>query len=110
MHREQGDIPHSTSRFSDLGLAPLLLDILNKKNIEHPTPIQHQAIPPVLTGKDIIGIAQTGTGKTWAFGLPMLQRLAQGKGRGLILVPTRELAYQVEESLASFAQAFRIGT
>lgn len=65
----------------------------------HPTPIQQKAIPLALEGQDVIGIAQTGTGKTLAFGIPMLQRLAQKKGRGLILVPTRELAYQVHQSL-----------
>lgn len=64
-----------------------------------PTPIQQKAIPLALEGQDVIGIAQTGTGKTLAFGVPMLQRLAQRKGRGLILVPTRELAAQVYQSL-----------
>ena len=98
------------STFQELGLAPGFLQILEKGNFSVPTPIQHQAIPIALQGKDIIGIAQTGTGKTWAFGLPMLQRLAQEPGRALIVVPTRELAYQVEESLSRFAPAFHIGT
>ena len=57
-----------------------------------PTPIQQKAIPLAVAGQDVIGVAQTGTGKTLAFGVPMIQRLAQTKGRGLILVPTRELA------------------
>ena len=83
------------STFQELGLAPGFLHILEKKGFATPTPIQHQAIPIALQGKDIIGIAQTGTGKTWAFGMPMLQRLAQSGGRGLVIVPTRELAYHV---------------
>lgn len=92
-----------------LGLAPALLQVLTKMNIAEPTPIQRKAIPLALDGKDIMGIAQTGTGKTWAFGLPLLQRLAQHGGRALIVLPTRELAYQVEESLRPFAQMVGIG-
>lgn len=68
-----------------------------------PTPIQQQSIPPAIEGKDIVGIAQTGTGKTMAFGIPMMQQLANGKGRGLVVVPTRELAAQVEQSLRMFS-------
>ena len=63
-----------------------------------PTPIQYKAIPIAIEGKDIIGVAQTGTGKTLAFAIPVIQRLAQQKGRCLILVPTRELALQVDET------------
>lgn len=85
--------------FSNLGIAPNLLQILNRLHFTDPTPIQHQAIPAALEGKDIVGIAQTGTGKTLAFGLPMLQRLGTQKGQGLILLPTRELALQVDEAL-----------
>ncbi|HLC75878.1 MAG TPA: DEAD/DEAH box helicase [Candidatus Peribacterales bacterium] len=81
-----------------------------KKGFAVPTPIQQQSIPSAIEGKDIVGIAQTGTGKTFAFGIPMLQRLSQGKGRGLVVVPTRELAYQVEESLRIFAQPLGIRT
>ncbi len=102
--------PHRTSQFADLGIAPLILEVLGKRGITTPTPIQHQAIPAALAGKDIVGIAQTGTGKTWAFGIPLLQRLAQGRERALILVPTRELAAQVEEALAVFAPALHIRT
>lgn len=83
--------------FNNLGLAERLLNILAKNNYTQPTPIQHQSIPAILEGKDIIGIAQTGTGKTLAFGLPTIQRLAQTQGQALILVPTRELALQVDE-------------
>ncbi len=80
----------STLNFYGLGIAPQILESLQKLGFKHPTPIQHKAIPIGLEGKDMIGIAQTGTGKTMAFGIPMIQRLAGGKGRGLILVPTRE--------------------
>lgn len=91
-----------------LGIAPAVLKVLDSKSIHIPTPIQHQTIPSAIQGKDIVGIAQTGTGKTFAFGLPMLQRLAPGKGRGLVLVPTRELAYQVEDSLRPYASVLGI--
>jgi ATP-dependent RNA helicase RhlE len=86
-------------RFHDLGIGEKILSILEKEGFDTPTPIQHQVIPGALEGKDVIGIAQTGTGKTFAFGIPMIQRLAIHKGQGLILVPTRELALQVEQSL-----------
>lgn len=85
--------------FAQLGIAPNLLQILGRLKFVQPTPIQHQAIPTALSGKDLVGIAQTGTGKTLAFGLPMLQRLGTQKGQGLILLPTRELAIQVDEVL-----------
>ncbi len=85
--------------FSGLGIAPNILDILEKLNFTVPTPIQHESIPSCVEGKDLIGIAQTGTGKTLAFGIPMIQHMLQGKKNGLILLPTRELALQVEESL-----------
>ena len=99
-----------SSSFKDMGVNAALLKILDQRGIDTPTPIQHQAIPLAIEGKDLIGIAQTGTGKTFAFGLPMLQRLAEGKKRGLILLPTRELAYQVEEALKPFASALGIRT
>lgn len=97
--------PAAQSGFSELGIAPTLLDILAKLQFAIPTPIQHQAIPVAMTGSDVIGIAQTGTGKTLAFGIPMIQRLAQFKGRGLVILPTRELALQVEESLKTIGGA-----
>ena len=97
--------------FYGLGIAPQLIDTLAQMKFKTATPIQHQAIPIALEGKDIIGIAQTGTGKTLAFALPIIQRLAQdNKGRALILVPTRELAFQVEESVLKIAYALRIRT
>ncbi|MBU1911267.1 DEAD/DEAH box helicase [Patescibacteria group bacterium] len=96
--------------FREIGIIPALLKILDANSITRPTPIQHQAIGMVLEGKDMIGIAQTGTGKTFAFGLPMLQQLAAGKKRGLIILPTRELAYQVEDALKPYANALGIKT
>jgi ATP-dependent RNA helicase RhlE len=68
--------------FHGLGIAPGLLEILEKLHYLRPTPIQEQAIPVATQGKDMVGIAQTGTGKTLAFGVPMIQRLAQVRGRG----------------------------
>jgi ATP-dependent RNA helicase RhlE len=89
----------STPGFSGLGISPQILAILERLHFKIPTPIQHQSIPAGLEGKDIIGIAQTGTGKTLAFGIPLIQRLQTIRGRGLILLPTRELALQVEETI-----------
>jgi ATP-dependent RNA helicase RhlE len=100
----------TTDGFYGLGLAPKLLEILKKNNFTTPTPIQQQAIPIALAGKDLMGIAQTGTGKTLAFGLPMLQRLAQLKGRGLIVVPTRELALQVDQAMESIGKTLGLKT
>jgi ATP-dependent RNA helicase RhlE len=92
------------SGFYGLGIAPQFLETLRHLKFHTPTPIQQRAIPIALEGKDLVGLAQTGTGKTMAFGIPMLQRLAQTEGaRGLILVPTRELAVQVHQSLAKLA-------
>ncbi len=89
----------NTGRFSDLGIGKNFLAILSQKEFKTPTPIQRQVIPSALEGKDVVGIAQTGTGKTLAFGIPMIQRLALNKGQGLVLVPTRELALQVAQAL-----------
>ncbi len=101
---------HPAKTFHGLGLAPSLLTLLDRMKLTTPTPIQLQAIPPAIEGKDVVGIAQTGTGKTFAFGLPMIQRLAQTKVRGLILLPTRELALQVEESLKQIGQGLGLRT
>ncbi len=92
--------------FYDLGIAPKLLGVLERLKFVSPTPIQHKAIPMGIEGKDIVGIAQTGTGKTLAFGIPVLQRLASIQGRALILVPTRELALQVDEVLQQILHPF----
>lgn len=93
---------HTTSPlepgFYGLGIAPKLLEILWKNDYKEPTPIQRQSIPIAVEGTDMIGVAQTGTGKTLAYCIPMIQRLAQIKGRGLILLPTRELALQADET------------
>ncbi len=96
--------------FYSLTIAPKLLQILDKNKYTKPTPIQAQAIPVAIAGNDVIGIAQTGTGKTLAFGIPMLQRLASHKGRGLVVLPTRELALQVEESLHKIGSGLGLKT
>lgn len=98
------------SGFSSLGLAPSILAVLDRLKFTTPTPIQEKAIPVALSGSDVVGIAQTGTGKTLAFSLPMLQRIAKTKQQGLVLLPTRELALQVEESLLRVAQSFGVRT
>src|SRR5262245_55720669 len=87
------------STFYGLGIAPNILDTLERLKFKVPTPIQERAIPVALEGKDVLGIAQTGTGKTLAFGIPLAQKLAQTGGRALVLVPTRELALQVDETM-----------
>ncbi|KAF1691599.1 DEAD/DEAH box helicase [Pseudoxanthomonas koreensis] len=103
--------------FESLGLAPFLLRALAEQGYETPTPIQQQAIPLALDGHDLLAGAQTGTGKTAAFGLPLLQHLgtspqAVGHGprkpRALVLAPTRELATQVHESLRDYSKYLRI--
>ncbi|OGS19468.1 MAG: hypothetical protein A2219_07720 [Elusimicrobia bacterium RIFOXYA2_FULL_50_26] len=96
--------------FYGLGIAPGLLEALDSLKFSVPTPIQHKAIPIAVAGSDVIGIAQTGTGKTIAFTVPMIQRLHQKKGRGLVLVPTRELAIQVNETVEKLAKPFNMLT
>ncbi|HPG08859.1 MAG TPA: DEAD/DEAH box helicase [Saprospiraceae bacterium] len=96
--------------FSDLKLSKPLLHALTQKGYSTPTPIQQQAIPKILEGKDLFGCAQTGTGKTAAFALPILQLLAQSPTnnrrniRALILAPTRELALQIHENIVEYAR------
>lgn len=87
-----------------------IVKALSSLGLEDATPIQAKAIPPALKGQDIIGIAQTGTGKTLAFTIPMLERLSLLKGRGLVVVPTRELAAQVAESIKKLGQSFSLRT
>ncbi|OGH71541.1 MAG: hypothetical protein A2921_02500 [Candidatus Magasanikbacteria bacterium RIFCSPLOWO2_01_FULL_43_20b] len=96
--------------FNNLGIATNLLAILAKQNFTSPTPIQRQCIPSALSGKDIVGIAQTGTGKTLAFAIPMIQKLAAHQGQGLILLPTRELALQVDEVLQKIGRSIGLRT
>jgi ATP-dependent RNA helicase RhlE len=100
------------SGFQNLGIAPKLLEILYNLKFTQPTPIQQQSIPAAIEGKDIMGIAQTGTGKTLAFGIPMIQRLAQNKGKfkGLVILPTRELAVQVNETLKKVGMSIGLKT
>ncbi len=85
------------SGFQNLGIAPNILGVLDKLNFKTPTPIQERSIPVGIEGKDLVGIAQTGTGKTLAFGIPMIQAALRG-AKGLVVVPTRELALQVYEA------------
>lgn len=96
--------------FKSLGLSQELLGILDNLKLTTPTPIQHQCIPAALEGKDIVGIAQTGTGKTLAFGLPILQSLTKNGGQALILLPTRELAIQVDEVFRKIGRKFGLRT
>jgi superfamily II DNA/RNA helicase len=100
-------------RFEDLGLSPQILQAVKDAGYSTPTPIQTQGIPPVLKGRDVIGIAQTGTGKTASFTLPMIELLARGRAkarmpRTLILEPTRELAAQVAESFEKYGKHHKL--
>ena len=89
--------------FKDLGLCPELLQTIEELGYEEPTPVQVKAIPPIIEGRDMVGSAQTGTGKTAAFALPTLHRLAKpGACRALALAPTRELAIQIEENFRKY--------
>ncbi len=96
--------------FSDLNLSPTLLQAIEEQGYSSPSPIQHKAIPPVLAGKDVMAAAQTGTGKTAGFILPILQNLTTGpkananQARALIITPTRELAAQVGESVSTYGR------
>ena len=104
---------NSEVRFEDLGLSPQLLKAVADSGYTTPTPIQARGIPEVLKGKDIIGIAQTGTGKTASFTLPMIEILARGRAkarmpRTLILEPTRELAAQVAESFERYGKYHKL--
>jgi len=101
------------SSFSTLGLAEPLLRALASENYTVPTPIQARTVPLILAGKDVLGIAQTGTGKTAAFALPLLQKLAENRKqpapqsvRALILAPTRELAIQIHQSLKTYGKHY----
>lgn len=100
------DIPLGEPTFADLGLAQPLLDAIRDAGYTHPTPIQRDAIPVALKGRDLIGLAQTGTGKTASFTLPIVNRLLGGprRTRVLILTPTRELCLQVEESFRKYSK------
>ena len=105
-----------STKFSDLPLNPSILKALSDEGYDTPTPLQADAIPAVLEGRDVLGTAQTGTGKTAAFSLPMLQTLdarrPQGNRfiRGLILTPTRELALQVQDSFRAYGRHIKLST
>ena len=96
--------------FNSLGLSDALLKAISKKGYTTPSPIQEKAIPPILEGKDILASAQTGTGKTAGFTLPMLQILSEGQRlrhrpiRALVLTPTRELAAQVHNNVKAYSE------
>ncbi len=103
----------NAARFEDLGLSPELLRAVTDSGYTTPTPIQAQGIPEVLKGRDVMGIAQTGTGKTASFTLPMIELLARGRSkarmpRSLILEPTRELADQVAESFKRYGKHHKL--
>ena len=100
-------------KFIDLGLSPEVLKAVDEAGYTEPTPIQEKAIPYVLMGRDILGCAQTGTGKTASFTLPMIDILTSGRARArmprsLILEPTRELAAQVAESFEVYGKYHRL--
>ncbi|CCV06685.1 RNA helicase [Mesorhizobium metallidurans STM 2683] len=106
-------IAHEALTFADLGLSPKVLSAVTDAGYTQPTPIQAGAIPHALLGKDVLGIAQTGTGKTASFVLPMLTRLEKGRARArmprtLILEPTRELAAQVEENFVKYGKNHKL--
>jgi len=96
--------------FASLGLSPPILEAVTAQGYDTPTPIQSQAIPAILEGKDVMAAAQTGTGKTAGFTLPLLELLSKGQRapanqvRALVLTPTRELAAQVEESITNYGK------
>ena len=100
--------------FQSLGLSKALLKAIHNQGYNSPSPIQEKAIPLILKGKDVLASAQTGTGKTAGFTLPMLQRLSQGqsqkrrKVRALIITPTRELAAQVYENVTSYSEFLNV--
>ncbi len=106
---------YNMTKFEDLGLDPKILNAVTKAGYENPTPIQLKAIPLVLEGRDVMGLAQTGTGKTAAFGLPLIHQLLSHEGKpapktvkALILAPTRELVNQIAENLKLYVQGTRM--
>ncbi len=114
--------PHRSERktknlnsFEQLNLSQPILKALAAEGYDKPTPIQARAIPELMAGRDLLGIAQTGTGKTAAFALPILERLAKsgerparGTARALILTPTRELAAQIAESFKTYGRNMKL--
>ncbi len=107
--RSEDNIMESSSGFYGLGIAPNILAVLERLHFKTPTPIQEKAIPPAIEGKDLVGLAQTGTGKTLAFAVPMLQAALRG-AHGLVVLPTRELALQVEETFRALGGPLGVRT
>ncbi len=104
-------VPITDQSFQSLGLSDPTLQLLEQIGFHHPTPIQSKLIPPALEGTDLIGLAQTGSGKTAAFVIPIAERLQHGHGvRGLILCPTREIALQTKAFLDLFGKSHRLVT
>jgi len=102
-------------KFTDLKIIKPILDALQKEGYENPTPIQEKAIPSILEKKDVLGCAQTGTGKTAAFAIPILQNLTENENhqkqiKALILTPTRELAIQIEENFQAYGRYLNLKT
>ncbi|PYQ28427.1 MAG: hypothetical protein DMF56_16600 [Acidobacteria bacterium] len=107
----QHPVRTTDQNFTTLGLSPEILDTVRQIGFEHPTPIQAAVIPIALTGRDVIGLAQTGSGKTAAFALPLAEKLTHGRGvRGLILSPTREIALQTKAFLDLFGANHQLAT
>jgi ATP-dependent RNA helicase RhlE len=104
-------VPITGKTFAELGLTPEILASINEVGFEHPTPIQADVIPPALAGRDIIALAQTGSGKTAAFVIPLAQRFEHGRGvRALIISPTREIALQTQAFLELFGKNHHLKT
>lgn len=107
----QAPLAITEGSFADLGLSAPILETIEEIGFTHPTPIQLDAIPAALSGRDVIGLAQTGSGKTAAFSLPLAEKLTHGKGvRGLILCPTREIALQTKAFLEIFGHDHALET
>src|SRR3954449_5331342 len=110
---ESSESTEQATGFSSLGLDPRIVAALAALGYEEPTPVQREAIPPMLAGRDVLGQAATGTGKTAAFALPLLHRVtpdadARSRTTALILVPTRELAMQVAEAVHKYGKSMGI--
>lgn len=102
--------PETTQSFEGLGIHSKLLELITKIGYKTPTPIQFKSIPIAITGSDVMGIAQTGTGKTLAFALPMIQRLNNTEKIGLVIAPTRELALQIDETFQKIGRSIGLRT
>ncbi len=110
-HTEKDLSSETELTFGGLGIDQKILDIILRAGFRTPTSIQYKAIPPAIEGKDIIGVAQTGTGKTLAFAIPLIQHILKNeKGNGLVVLPTRELAIQVDEAIQKIGRSFGIRT